>query len=270
MTADDASLTADALRALAPRAAAVWHIEVCDSTCSTSSDLLERRDAGNCVRFALEQTAGRGRRGRDWIARPRDSLTFSLRVRFAGPVDRLSGLSLAVGVILADALAGAGFAGLALKWPNDLMQRSGPAGSQEGGKLGGVLIELASAATHTDAVIGIGVNLAPPPVVCALTPASLFEATPPRSEWLRVAAALLEALAVGLPVFSQQGFAAFAGRWNQINLHAGCHVEVIGELSRTAGVCVGADVDGALMLDGGDRIERILAGDVSLRQRGPD
>lgn len=262
MTADDASILAAALRARAPAVPEGWRIDVCAITASTNSDLLERRDGVPCALFALAQTGGRGRRGRSWMAQPGDSLTFSLRLRFDGRADRLSGLSLAVGVALAEALGAQGFDGLALKWPNDLMRDAG----QGVGKLGGVLIELASTSTHTDAVIGVGLNLAPPPPGhYALTPTALFDATPPREDWLRIAAAVLDALAAALPVFATQGFSAFAERWNRLNLHAGRAVEVEGEMRTMGGQCIGADADGALLLDCGDRIERVLAGDVSLR-----
>ncbi|MGC4402734.1 biotin--[acetyl-CoA-carboxylase] ligase [Methyloversatilis sp. MC4-4] len=262
MIADDASTLAEALRDRAPSVPADWRVDVCARTESTNSDLLERRDGVPCALFALAQTGGRGRRGRSWTALPGDSLTFSLRVRFDGRADRLSGLSLAVGVALAEALTAQGFDGLALKWPNDLMRATG----QGAGKLGGVLIELASTPTHTDAVIGVGINLAPPPSGhYALPTAALFDGTPPQPDWLRIAAAALDALAAALPVFAAQGFSAFAERWNRLNLHAGCAVEVEGEMRALGGLCVGADADGALLLDCGDRIERVLAGDVSLR-----
>jgi BirA family biotin operon repressor/biotin-[acetyl-CoA-carboxylase] ligase len=262
MTADDASTLAAALRARATAVPADWRIDVCERTVSTNSDLLERRDGAPCALFALAQTGGRGRRGRSWTAQSGDSLTFSLRVRFDGRADRLSGLSLAVGVALAEALGAQGFGGLALKWPNDLMRDIG----QGVGKLGGVLIELTSTPAYTDAVIGIGVNLAPPPSGhYALPPEALFDVTPQRQDWLRIAAAALDALAAALPLFAAQGFAAFVERWNRLNLHAGCAVDIEGETSAQGGLCIGADADGALLLDCGDRVERVLAGDVSLR-----
>ena len=96
-------------------------------------------------------------------------------------------------------------------------------------------------------------------------PVALFDTTPPREDWLRVAATLLDALATALTRFETQGFAAFADRWNALNLHAGLPVEVQGDLHTLSGTCLGVDHDGALRLDCGDRIERVLAGDVSLR-----
>lgn len=265
MTADELQRLADALHAGAP-AAAAWQVVVCASTASTNSDLLDRRDGGSRALFALEQTAGRGRRGREWVAQPGGGLTFSVRVRFDRRADRLAGLSLAVGVMLADALSRLGFDGIGLKWPNDLMRDVG----QGAGKLGGVLIELATSAASTDAVIGVGINLVPPPEGrYAQVPVALCATAPAPGRWLQIAAGLLQSLASGLQVFDRDGFAAFADDWNRLNVHRGLPVEVSGELHGYAGLCVGVDVDGALLLDSGDRIERVLAGDVSLRPARP-
>lgn len=262
MNADEESRLAGALRQHATAVPPGWRIEVLARCGSTNTELLARTDAAPTALFALEQTAGRGRRGRAWSARPGDSLTFSLHWRFDCAAAALSGLSLAVGVALADALQAQGVSGIALKWPNDLMR--------DGGKLGGVLIELAAApAGATSAVIGVGINLAPPPEGDYASPtAALYAATPGRDDWLRHAAALLDALAAALPLFAAEGFAAFAGRWNRYNLHAGRPVDIVGEARALHGSCIGADHDGALLLDCGGRIERVLAGDVSLRSGG--
>lgn len=250
---------ADALRLRARAVPEDWTIEVCAACASTNSVLLDQNGRDTRLLFALEQTAGRGRRGRDWAARPGDSLTFSLRHTFALRADALSGLSLAVGVALADALRARGTPDIALKWPNDLMR--------DGCKLGGVLIELSSPpAGDTTAVIGVGVNLALPPAgEYAHAPAALYPDTPDRNTWLDVGAALVDALAGMLPQFSAQGFAPFADRWNRYNLHAGRAVTVSGDGALRRGVCLGADFDGALRLDCDGRVERVLAGDVSLR-----
>ena len=77
-------------------------VEVLPQVDSTNSELMRRVHAGHCeptLLVAEQQTAGRGRLGRDWHSAAGDSLTFSLVVPLA-PAD-WSGLSLAVGVALA-------------------------------------------------------------------------------------------------------------------------------------------------------------------------
>lgn len=125
---------------------------------STNTVLLERsrRDAQPQLLVAERQHAGRGRLGRDWWSAPGDSLTFSLAWPCEGwPLDQLSGLSLAVGLALAEAIEPAGRR-LRLKWPNDLWL--------DGRKLGGVLIETAASAGGAPrvVVIGVGLNLRAP------------------------------------------------------------------------------------------------------------
>src|SRR5919206_1492015 len=129
---------------------------------SVESTAFGRRaaDLQPCLLVAEHQTHGRGRQGRTWQAAPGASLTFSLGLPLA-PVD-WSGLSLAVGVALADALDPPGAAGaaprLGMKWPNDLWLLDGHGG---GRKLGGILIETVAAAQRRLAVIGIGINVLP-------------------------------------------------------------------------------------------------------------
>jgi BirA family biotin operon repressor/biotin-[acetyl-CoA-carboxylase] ligase len=147
-------------------------LEVLASVGSTNSTLLEQAAAASRqarasatapsfharLLVAQSQTQGRGRQGRRWHASPGASLTFSVALTLA-PSD-WSGLSLAVGVALAQALDPAPPASMALKWPNDLWLRdaSAPGG---GRKLGGVLIETTGWATGTErvCVIGVGLNV---------------------------------------------------------------------------------------------------------------
>ena len=98
--------------------------------------------------MAEEQTAGRGRRGRSWHSPAGANLYCSLGWRFELALDALSGLSLAVGAMLAEAIAAAYDAHLALKWPNDLYHAER--------KLGGVLIEmLGERDGHQHVVVGV-------------------------------------------------------------------------------------------------------------------
>jgi biotin-[acetyl-CoA-carboxylase] ligase BirA-like protein len=146
-------------------------VEVVARLDSTNTRLLERaRDVGGdpdadlapCLLVAEEQTAGRGRLGRGWVSAPGRSLTFSLALPMA--TLQWGGLSLAVGVALADALdplaASPAATCLALKWPNDLWLRdaAAPAG---GRKLGGILIETVAVGTQRMVVVGVGLNVRP-------------------------------------------------------------------------------------------------------------
>lgn len=239
-------------------------LAICDST---SSELLRRADAGapsGTVVVADRQTAGRGRRGRSWLSAPADSLTFSLLWRFPGTPLELSGLSLVVGVALARALAALGARGVGLKWPNDiLLRRTG-----EFAKLAGILIEMASDRRGTQAVIGIGLNLRAPAGELGQAAAGLADALapgePPERHAL-LAALLLELLRV-LDAFTVDGFAGQKSEWQRWHAWQDEPVRVVEDgRELLAGTCIGADTDGSLLVRSERGVERVLAGDVSLR-----
>ena len=127
------------------------------STGSTNADLMAAARAGapeGAVLVADHQTAGRGRRGRSWVAPPGTALLASVLLRPCWSGDALALLSPAVALAVRDACASAG-AGVWLKWPNDVIA-AGPAEA----KLAGVLAELHTAPGGGAAVVaGFGVNL---------------------------------------------------------------------------------------------------------------
>ncbi|MDP3135379.1 MAG: biotin--[acetyl-CoA-carboxylase] ligase [Azonexus sp.] len=243
----------------------------CDST---NSELMRRAERGapsGTVIVADRQFAGRGRRGRSWLSEPEASLTFSLLWRFSGPLARLSGLSLAVGVGLASGLEKLGAQGICLKWPNDVLLRDG-----EGyAKLAGILVELSSErrGTHpkgtscgAQAIIGIGLNLAPPQGDLPQPAAGLNQALNAAPERHAVLAAILLELHRVLETFAVDGFLGLKTEWQQRHAWQGDRVQILGENSEPLfGRCLGADDDGALLLETASGIERIFSGDVSVR-----
>ncbi len=233
----------------------------CDST---SSELLRRAERGapaGSVIVADHQSAGRGRRGRPWLSAPEASLTFSLLWRFTGPPGQLAGLSLAVGVAVARALEASGVAGIELKWPNDILL--------DGGKVGGILIELEAAPGSMLAVIGIGLNLQLPATgdeEMLHPPAALAQALSPVPDRHQLLAQLLIDLATVLDGFAETGFAAVRDDWQARHAWQGRYVRLLnGGLVDREGKCLGADTDGALLLKTAAGVERCLSGDLSLR-----
>ena len=65
--------------------------------------------------------------------------------------------------------------------------------------------------------------------------------------------------------YAAAGFPALRGAWEQRNAFADLPVAIRGESSTLYGTCAGVDDDGALLLRTGDGVQRVLAGDVSLR-----
>ena len=262
------------LQALEPH----LEVEVLASVGSTNSTLLEQaatasRQAGpssECPPFrtrllvAESQTQGRGRQGRHWHASPGASLTFSMALTLA-PQD-WSGLSLAVGVALAQALDTAPQPSIALKWPNDLWLRdaNAPAG---GRKLGGVLIETTGWASGRErvCVIGVGLNVQAQAVQEASSGvASLQEIWPQTSApaaLARVAPALLQ----GVRQFERDGFAGVKTAFAQRDLLQGQAVTTT-QAGLPGGRAEGVDGVGALLVRSPDgTLHRLVGGEVSVR-----
>ncbi len=246
-------------------AAQCFRLEFTDVVGSTNSELVARAAAGTpsgTVLFAEWQSAGRGRGGRPWHAGIGGAITFSLLWRVAHGAAALSGLSLAVGVAVARALERLGTAGVALKWPNDVLHR--------GCKLAGILIEVTGdALVPSTAVIGIGINhrLAPAvresidQAVCDVV--SACGSDPGRN---RVAAAVLSELACVLEGFASDGFAPLAPEWQRLHAHQDRPVQLTRPGgARLDGVARGVAPDGALLVEAGDALRRVVSGDVSLR-----
>lgn len=226
-----------------------------------------RSDTQPCLLVAEHQTHGRGRLGRGWSSRAGASLTFSLALALA-PRD-WSGLSLAVGVALADALdptAADEPPHIGLKWPNDLWLLDAPG---RGRKLGGVLIETVAVGDQRLCVVGVGLNVRP------LTPrhassgfACLHELapdlTPPRA-----LARIARPLAQALRVFEQEGFAAFAARFQARDLLRDQPVKTTADACRE-GIAEGVDARGALRVRTSDGLHLLSSGEVSVRLHDED
>lgn len=244
-------------------------VEILPTVDSTNSELMRRARAGLMEPLLLaaeQQTAGRGRMGKAWHSRAAgQSLTFSMAMPLA-PAD-WSGLSLAVGVSLAEAL----HPDVRLKWPNDLWF--------QGRKLGGILVETAHMGQGTGAprlvVAGIGINIArpaagslPPPDTASATgmtpvaPAGLAEICVGQTagETLELVG---PAVASALQLFAAKGFAAFAARFAQRDALLGLAVRLS---DGSEGVANGVDATGALQLTRADgQTVSITSAEVSVR-----
>ena len=216
--------------------------------------------------FAEIQSAGRGRRGRSWLAPFGSGLTFSIAWSYAEVPVELSALSLALGVQVADAIRAVGAGETMLKWPNDIVWRHR--------KLGGLLIQLRQeAGGAASVVVGLGLNVALPAearskiVASGATPvADLREAMGGRlPDRNALAGRVLAAMCDGLERFGREGFAPFAAHWQELDSLSGAEVRVTQSTGSIEGRALGADRDGALRVETGGRVERYLAGDVSLR-----
>ena len=241
---------------------------------STNTALMNRAAKSAChghVLLADKQSAGRGQRGRQWHAASGDAILCSLAWQFAKNTP-LDGLSLAVGVMLADSLDAWLPAPALLKWPNDLLVALPEAGVR---KIGGILIEtVASPAATRTAVIGFGINVrsAPPPDALApdaIAAACLADVAQPTPDRDLVLNHMLRVLEMGLAKFAMDGFGAFQSRWWERRAFAADAVVArLPDGSQLMGRIAALTERGALVLRSEHGLHTLVSGEVSLRGLG--
>lgn len=199
---------------------------------------------------ALDQSAGRGRQGRQWVGLAGNFFGSGL-VELRGDEPPPQGLSLVAGLALIEALdAVAPGQTMILKWPNDLLL--------DGAKAAGILLE-----RQGDRVVaGFGVNLARAPEVGGRRAAHFGGAIDPTA-FAPVLAASFARVVDGWRTADPLLFAqAWLARAHPLGTPLAVHDEAGG---RVAGTFAGIDVDGSLRLrlaEGG--VRAIRAGDVTL------
>ena len=241
--------------------------EVVDEIDSTSTCLVERAAAGapsgTCL-AAEWQNAGRGRRGRSWIACLGGSLTFSMLWRFERGAGQLGGLSLAAGAAVAHGLADCGVPRVQVKWPNDVVV--------DCRKLAGILVETAGEIQGPSAaVIGVGVNFRlagrvleriDQPVIDVAQCASRV---PSRSALL---GRLLARLAETFEEFDARGFPAVRDAWRSLHAYQGHAVRVLPPHQAPFDAEV-VDVapDGALVVSTSSGLVHLASAEITMRAR---
>ena len=251
---------------LSVSAAAMFALEVYDSVGSTNDvvrEFLLVEDSRCVAVLAEEQTQGRGRRGRTWHSPAGANLYLSLGWRFHGPAERLSGLSLVIGAMLAEAIARDSGVDLALKWPNDLYH-----GER---KLGGVLIELLAEQNGVVPVVaGIGLNVTMPleDAKAIQRPwTDLSTARGSQVERNSLAALLINQLAAGLMDVAGGDMGGWLERWRQRDFLHGRQVLVEGSPA-VSGKAAGVDQNGALVVNTETGQSLVAGGEATLLEIG--
>jgi len=247
----------------------VKRLEVVWSVDSTNTVLLDRTSPPNGsseVMLAEYQTAGRGRRGRPWLAPPGGSICLSFSWNFRDVPEDLGALGLVIGMCELRALRKLGVTNAKLKWPNDLLV--------DDRKLGGILIELrAESDGPAYVVVGIGLNVALGSALLekiaatGLTATDLVTAGLAQPSRNAVAAAILDACVQGLLEFERAGIRPFIEAWSEADALRGRMVNVRGATGEVArGLVRGVDLHGALLVETLDEgLKKFISGEVSVR-----
>ena len=227
-----------------------------DSTNSVAKTLAQQGAVEGTLVIADEQTAGRGRLGRRWLAPRGTCLLLSLIFRPDWEVRRAQELTMICGLGIREAIREVTGLPAQLKWPNDIMLRSR--------KAGGILTEVSSSGGHLDyAVVGIGLNVN---LQVTALPAE-FNATSIEHELGR-AMPRVSLLQQALMHIEERYCALQAGKspvreWAAALETLGQQVQLHTAQDTWQGLAMAVDDEGALLLRLDDgQVKRVLAGDI--------
>jgi BirA family biotin operon repressor/biotin-[acetyl-CoA-carboxylase] ligase len=246
----------------------LWHYASVPSTMPLAHELAAGGAPDGTALVADEQTAGRGRRGRQWHAPSGSAILCSLVLRPPLPPDDLFALTAAIGVGLCAGVERATGLRPQIKWPNDLLL--------DGGKLAGLLAESRFAGMGlAHVVIGFGLNVAVraedlPPTSSAVLPTSLAIALGSAPDRVAVLAALFGAIDDAYTRLWQGEADAVWADWRSRLAGVGEPVRIETEHGPLLGTFADVARDGALLLATEHGTERILVGDVVIGPRPID
>lgn len=234
-------------------------LPVIDSTNQYLLDRIGTLQSGDaCV--AEYQQAGRGRRGRKWFSPFGANLYLSMYWRLEQGPAAAVGLSLVIGIVMAEVLRDLGASQVRVKWPNDLYLQDR--------KLAGILVELTGkTGDAAQIVIGAGINLAMRQV----------ESDVINQGWINLqeaginidrntlAARLINELRAALELFEQEGLAPYLSRWEKLDNFINRPVKLIIGDKEIVGISRGIDTQGALLLEQDGAIKAWMGGEISLR-----
>lgn len=234
-------------------------LPVVDSTNQYLLDRITELKSGDaCV--AEYQQAGRGRRGRQWVSPFGANLYLSMFWRLEQGPAAAMGLSLVVGIVMAEVLHKLGAEQVRVKWPNDLYLNDK--------KLAGILVELTGkTGDAAQLVIGAGINL------------TMRESTTNviSQDWInlqeagviidrnKLTAELLSELRLAVIKFENEGLSAFISRWREMDNYLDRPVKLIIGNQEIFGIARGIDQQGALLLEQDGNVKPYIGGEISLR-----
>lgn len=230
---------------------------------STNQYLLNRIDklSSGYACVAEYQYAGRGRRGRKWFSPFGSNLYLSMFWKLEQGPAATMGLSLVVGIVMAETLQRLGANNIKVKWPNDLYVKNR--------KLAGILIELTGKTGDcANVVIGTGINLSmqnPDNTIVDQQWVNLEEVIRDPFDRNILVAELINSLRDNLVIFESEGLQPFLTRWNSIDNFIDKPVKLIIGDKVIRGIERGIDIQGGLLLEQNGEIKSYIGGEISLR-----
>lgn len=234
-------------------------LPVIDSTNQYLLDRLETLQSGDAC-IAEYQQAGRGRRGRQWFSPFGANLYLSMYWRLEQGPAATVGLSLVIGIVMAEVLQELGAESVRVKWPNDLYLNDR--------KLAGILVELTGkTGDAAQIVIGAGINLAMRNVATDVINQGWINLQEAGINIDRNALAIkiIKELRKALYLFEEEGLIPFLPRWKLLDNFINRQVKLIIGDKEIHGISRGINEQGGLLLEQDGVIKPWVGGEISLR-----
>jgi len=255
----DWEIIAKNVESASSRPLALTVIDEIDSTNAEVMRILARGELAMPVVTAETQTAGRGRRGQLWSSPAGENIYLSMGLSLSGGFASVDGLSLVLGVAVAEALERLGAAPVGLKWPNDIFI--------DGVKVGGILVELQGELQEgvVHAIVGVGLNVHMTEATNIDQSWTSLTLARPQLAWNRsvLVSSLITSIIDASDKFQRVGFAGFRDSWQSRDEFF--NRELMARDGERQGIGRGIDVSGNYVLHTDEGDLSVRSGEISLR-----
>ena len=240
----------------------IYYFSEIDSTNNEGKKQANLGCAEGSIVLAEEQKGGRGRLARGWFSPKGKGIWLSVILRPPfNPYDAPK-CTLMAAVAVTKAIRSITQVECGIKWPNDILY--------QGKKLVGILTEMSAeidAINHVVIGMGINVNIGehefPDELQSIATSLSIIRGE--AISRLTLLNGILGQLEVVYNQVVQNGFVPMLDEWRELSVTLGQQVDVVGSGRNFSGTAIDIDHDGALLVQTEQGLEKVLAGDVSIR-----
>lgn len=240
----------------------IFHYQEIDSTNNEAKRLAAGGALHGSVVVAERQTAGRGRRGREWVSSQDDNIYMTLLLRPGFAPDKAPMLTLVMAYSVAEAIRSCTGLETQIKWPNDIVWN--------GRKLVGILTEMSVGSDGIQhVVVGVGVNVNTKSFSQEIekTAVSIHQATGKVWKKEEIIAAIVNNFEESYKIFEQtEDLSGIQEAYNAMLVNKGREVCILSEKESYRAQALGINEKGELLVrheDGSE--EAIYAGEVSVR-----
>ena len=233
-----------------------------DSTNQYAKRIAEEGAPDGTLIIADEQTAGKGRSGRTWVTPPAEAIAFTLLLRPKLSPDRISMVTLVMGLAVTNAVNSLYGVSAGIKWPNDVVIK--------GRKLCGILTEMSAEVRQVNyIVIGVGINAnltSFPEEIREIATSLKLELGRDINRAELIARVMAEFERLYAEFEAQGDLGAVMQEYNELCLNAGSKVRVLDPNGEYTGTSRGINSMGELLVETEDgQMQEVYAGEVSVR-----